>query len=489
MAATSRLTRRTFLGVGTFALSAAALRAPLFAAARSANGDLRVAVIGVRGRGRDHVEALRRLPGVSVAAVCDVDANVLAAEVKRLADAGVAVAAVRDPRALFDRRDVDAVSIATPNHWHALLGIWACQAGMDVYVEKPVSHGVFEGRQLVRAAERHGRIVQAGMQCRSSGGIADAVAFLRAGGLGRIRWARGLCYKPRPSIGRTAGPQSLPAGVDYDLWCGPAPAAPLRRKNLHYDWHWVHETGNGDLGNQGVHQMDLARWALGERGLPAAALSIGGRLGYEDDGTTPNTQLVYLEYASAPLLFEVRGLPRDRAAQAAAGWSEMDRFRDTSIGVVVECEGGWLRIPDYASAQAFSPDGELLRSWQGAADHFANFVAAVRSRRREDLAADVVEGHVSAALCHLGNISHRLGAPAEPAALRAAAAADPEVLGEAVERTLRHLEANAVDLGATPLTLGRKLALEPGVESFRDDAEADGLLRRADRAPFAVPEV
>jgi predicted dehydrogenase len=480
------LTRRSFfLGAGIAATSLALKRN---AFARSRSDEVRIAVIGVHGRGRDHVEGFRKVPGVRVVAVCDVDQHVLAEEIERLDKAGVKVEGIRDARDLFARKDVDAVSIATPNHWHALLAVWACQAGKDVYVEKPVSHSVWEGRQIVRAARKYERIVQTGTQCRSSEGIAEAFAWVREGHLGKIVLARGLCYKPRGSIGKVDGPQTVPDWIDYDMWSGPAQVVPLRRRSLHYDWHWVNSTGNGDVGNQGVHQMDLARWALGESGLPSEVISIGGRLGYVDDGETPNTQIVLLGYERAPLVFEVRGLPRDSAAQKGDWGAGMDSFKDTRIGVVVHCENGWLRVPDYESAQAYDKDGKEVKTWKAASDHFANFVDSVRSRKRESLHADIEEGHVSSALCHVGNVSHVLGSAASVDDLRAAAAKSAP-LGESLERVLAHLTANGIDLAKTPLTLGRKLRIDRERERFIDDAQADRLLKREYRDPYTVPAV
>jgi predicted dehydrogenase len=390
-----------------------------------------------------------------------------------------------DIRQMLDNANIDAVSIATPNHWHSLAAIWAIQAGKDVYVEKPVSHEVWEGRQLVTAARRHNRIVQTGTQSRSSLAIAQAMQWVKEGNLGKIRCAHALCYKRRRSIGKVDGPQPVPASIDYDLWCGPAPKGALLRKRLHYDWHWVWPTGNGDLGNQGIHQMDLARWILGERALSPRVLSLGGRLGYQDDGTTPNTQIVFHDYPAAPLFFEVRGLPADTSDQ------KMDTYHGGSIAVVVECEGGWMVIPDDAnSVRMEDKDGKECKRFPEASDHssdhFANFIAAVRSRHSADLKADVLEGHISSALCHTGNISYRLGHPQSPEEIRDAVKADPG-LSEALGRMEQHLGANQVDLHKTPATLGMVLNMDPGKERFTGNPAANALLTREYRRPFVVP--
>jgi predicted dehydrogenase len=482
------LTRRKFLSTGLATGAVLALDARARATRRAPSDEVRVAVVGLRGRGHDHIEGLRKLSGVRLVALCDVDNDVLERERARLAapDIGLDVKGYRDLRKLLDEIELEAVSIATPNHWHALQAIWACQAGAHVYVEKPVSHNVWEGRQIVKAARKHERVVAVGTQCRSSQAIAEAIRWLHEEHLGRIQLARGLCYKPRPSIGKVDGPQTVPASVDFELWTGPAPMKPLHRKNLHYDWHWVGDTGNGDLGNQGIHQMDLARWALGESGPAPEVISVGGRLGYDDDGNTPNTQLALHLYPRAPLLFEVRGLPRDAAAQKADWGQGMDEFAGVRIGVVVHCEQGKLVIPSYDSAQAFDAKGEEVKRWQGAHDHFENFVMAVRSGKPKELAADIEEGHQSSALCHYANVSHALGKPVSCADLRA----EVEVLvplAEACERVITHLQANGVDLAQTPLTLGRRLRIDGARESFVGDEEANRLLTREYREPFVVP--
>ncbi|MEQ1634001.1 MAG: gfo/Idh/MocA family oxidoreductase, partial [Planctomycetota bacterium] len=281
--------------------------------------------------------------------------------------------------------------------------------------------------------------------------------------------------------------QKVPEGLDYELWTGPSPMKALRRKSLHYDWHWDFDTGNGDVGNQGIHQMDLARWALGEAGLPKRTISVGGRLGYEDDGNTPNSQIVWHDYATAPLLFEVRGLPRDEAAQKADWGKGMDDYLGARVGVIVHCERGTLRIPDYTRAIAYDEKGKEIRRFEGATDHYANFVDAVRSRKVEDLRADVEQGHVSSALCHLGNVSHQLGAPSGTADL---AAAMERFAGanEAAGRLFEHLQKNGVDLTKDRLRLGAELAIDAAKERFVGNDAANALLTREYRAGFEVPE-
>lgn len=448
--------------------------------ATGANSDIRFAVVGFGGRGMAHIQGLREVAGTRMVALCDVDCAILDREVKKYRDLGEKIEGYTDIRKLLENKDIDVVSFATPNHWHALGAIWAMQAGKDVYVEKPVSHNVWEGRRIVEVARQLNRIVQTGTQSRSSSGIREAIAWVREGHIGKILRARGFCYKPRPSIGKVDGPQPVPPGIDYDLWCGPAPKEPLMRKKLHYDWHWVWPTGNGDLGNQGIHQMDMARWALGETALSPRVLSVGGRLGYADDGTTPNTMIVFHDYPTAPLIFEVRGLP------ASADAKNMDKYHGVDIGIVVDCEGGAMLISNYTGAKVEDKDGVELKKFSGASSHFANFIDAVRSRKPGDLNAEILEGHLSSALCHTGNISYRLGKPQSPEEIREAVKANQD-LAEALGRMEEHLAANHVDLRKTPATLGAVLKMDPQTERFVGNRKANRLLTREYRKPFIVP--
>ncbi|MFT5153797.1 MAG: putative dehydrogenase, partial [Planctomycetota bacterium] len=441
------ISRRHFIQAST-ATAAILGTAPAVLARRSRSDELRVAVIGVRGRGGSHIHGLQKLDGVQVTLLCDVDENALARAATGLAEKGVEVETETDLRRVMDRKDIDIIATATPNHWHSLLTIWACQTGKDVYVEKPVSHNVFEGRQMVRAARKYNRIVQTGTQARSSTSIAEAVAWVQAGNLGKIVCSRGLCYKPRQSIGKVRGPQGIPAGVDYDLWIGPAPLVPLMRRSLHYDWHWDFATGNGDLGNQGIHQMDIARWFLGEKKLAPRVQSLGGRFAYDDDADTPNTVVAVHDYASAPLVFEVRGLPKDAASQKKDWGGSMDTYMGARIGNIVHCEEGHVLVSNsYNNVRAFDKEGTMVKEWKGSADHFADFIDAVRSRKSSDLAADIEEGHISSALCHTSNASYLAG---QTVSLDDGRTSMGEGFGgEAFGRLYEHLSANGVGLDSS----------------------------------------
>jgi hypothetical protein len=327
----------------------------------------------------------------------------------------------------------------------------------------------------------------------------EAVEWVRAGNIGKITASRGFCYKRRESIGKTTGPQPVPETINYDLWTGPAPLVPPHRntKNgtVHYDWHWFWAYGNGDVGNQGIHQMDVARWFLGESGLPRRSLSVGGRLGYEDDGETPNTLVVIHDYATAPLIFEVRGLPAKAGATGTgadprenADAAGMDKYRGVNIGNVVDCEGGSLIVKSYTSATAVDRDGNVLKEFKGNDRHMQNFIDVVRSRKTAELYGPIEEGHVSSALCHLGNISYRIGHATPPAELNDLVKSNWP-LHDAYGRMVEHLGANNVDVAKTPLTAGIPLLVDVKAERLTgpDAARANALISRKYRAPFVVP--
>ena len=479
----SRRNRREFLEDSMFAAAAAVAASAVPSTMANAeeqsaspNERLGVAVVGVRGRGGSHIGAFAGRKDTEILYICDADRDIgekRAEEVARRQ--GRKPQFVEDIRSLLEDNRVDIVSIATPNHWHALGSIWAIQAGKDVYVEKPVSHNVSEGRRIVQAARKHNKICQTGTQCRSNPGMRAAIEFVQSGKIGRVKVARGLCYKRRPSIG-PRGTYQPPASVNYDLWLGPAPLAPVTRPQFHYDWHWQWDYGNGDLGNQGIHQMDIARWGLGVDQLSRSVLSYGGRFGYVDAGETANTQVVIHNYGEQTLVFEVRGL-------------ETGDLRGAKVGVIFECEDGYVVVPSYDSGAAFDLKGNMIARFSGGADHFQNFLAAVRSRKYTDLTADIEEGHLSSALCHMGNISYRLG---KAMSIEAAKKHLEEVkcqdrVLETFQRTLEHLKENDINLAQLEITVGPELAFDPQTETFVGRADANALLTREYRAPFIVP--
>jgi predicted dehydrogenase len=484
------ISRRFFLASSSAALAAGAMGGCANKAASPApairegtrtwaSDRVRIAVVGVRGRGKDHVAELAGIPNVEIAAICDIDSNVVGPAIRIVQEKqGRTPYFVQDFRRILADRSIDAVSIATTNHWHSLQTIWACQAGKDVYVEKPVSHNIFEGRRAVEAARKYDRIVQAGTQSRSSNSIKKTIAFVRSGKLGKLLYAQGLCYKRRKSIGHYDD-EFVPPGVDYNLWLGPAPESAFNRNRFHYEWHWNWQYGNGDLGNQGIHQIDVIRWGIGKGELPGSAISLGGRFGYQDDGETPNTQISWMEYGpnDPKVLFEVRGL-------------ETEKERDIDVGVIFHCTDGFVTIPfSNVKPAAWSLKMEKLIEFAGQEpdeSHFTNFIDCVISRKQKDLAADIQEGHLSSALCHVANISYRL-AEERPFTVDLPASS-PSPLLETFERTCKHLKDNGCDLGQLQYRMGRELKVDPRTERFFDNDDANGMVSRDYRLPFLVPQ-
>ncbi len=468
--------RRKFLQSSLGAIAAAGAGLPGLAQAdpprAGANDRLRVAVIGVRGQGRVHVGRWSAQKDVEVAALCDPDENVIGGAMAAAEKSGGKKPRYfKDLRKLMEDKSIDAVSIATPNHWHVLASIWAIQAGKDVYVEKPLGHNVWEQRKLVEASRRYDRLVQMGNYPRSNANLRAGMAFLRSGKLGKVRVARAIWYSGRASIGKKPdGP--VPAGVDYDLWLGPAPERPYNPNRFHYNWHWNWDYGGGEIANNGIYLLDTARWGIGKDGHPASVRCVGGRFGYEDDGQTPNTQIAAYDYGDAQILLEVRGLPSEK-------------YRDVSIGTFFDCEKGRF-VSAGGTVAAYTPEGEVIERFTGGGDHFRNFVDAVKSRKREDLNSEVLEGHLSTSLCHLANLSYRLGER------RTMETDDPfgknAEANEMYLRFRRHLEQQGIDPSKAQAGFGRALAFDPQAEKFAGDPEADALLSRDYRKPYVVPD-
>jgi predicted dehydrogenase len=406
----------------------------------SPNDTVRIGVVGCGGRGGSHVEAWSEMPNVELVALCDVDESHFAPKLKIIqAKGGKKPATYADMRKMLDDKNIDAVSIATPNHWHTLQTIWACQAGKDVYVEKPCSHNVFESQQIVAAARKYDRIVQQGSQSRSSAALQEGVKRMRDGELGDVYMARGLCYKWRDTIGKTP-PSPVPAGVDYDLWTGPAPLREFTKNRFHYNWHWFWDTGNGDLGNQGIHEVDIARWGLGVT-HPTKVSAIGGKFMFDDDQETPNTLSASYEFdvdgKKKMMTFEVRHWISPHEAGISEGKP------GNTIGNQFYGSNGYLVIDNYNKYwTVLGRDQKPGPTATKRDEHWENFIAAVRSRKRQDLNAEIEEGALSCNLVHLANISYRLG------------------------RTL-HWDAKTM--------------------TCVDDAEANKMLTRAYRTPYVVP--
>lgn len=488
------VSRRQFLATSAAAAASVTLLSSNTARAAGAS-DIRIAAIGVRGRGQSALNEL----GKNIVAICDVDQHVLEERASKFEEKqGRKVQRFTDYRKLLEDKNIDAVAIATPNNTHALITIAAVQAGKDVYCEKPTAQTIWESRQMVQAARKYDRIIQIGTQARSSESIKSAVEFIRSGELGAIRYAVGTCYKPRPSIGKSDTPFQFPSHIDKDLWIGPAADEPFYRpaknsqggENPHYDWHWDFNTGNGDMGNQGIHQMDVARWLLGVDKLAPRVISIGGRLGYDDAGNTPNTQIAYFDYPDAPLIFETRGLPRSKEGQRR--WDRsMDNYRGIQIGVLVQCEKGYVVVGNsYMDATAFDNEGKQIKGWKNRGlPHFENWLNAVAARNASLLNAEIQEGHLSSSLCFMGSVSHRLGEKKRAREI-AEFVAGRELLAHSFDRMASHLRANDVDIDdEATITQGAMLELDTDSEMFVGNDAANELRTREQRAPFVVPDL
>ncbi len=411
----------------------------------SPNDTINVAVMGIRSRGSDHAAALAKLPNVHVAVLCDIDERLFPKTVDMVEKiSGKRPKTEIDIRRVLDNREIDAVTIAAPNHWHALATIWACQAGKHVYVEKPVSYNISEGRKMVEASRKYDRIVQVGTQNRSNPTVRAAMEFLHAGKLGKIYMIKCVVFRPRESLGRKAN-SPVPPGVHYDLWVGPSPWKPFNENRFHYNWHWFWATGNGETGNNGPHYTDVARWALQKYEHPRRIQSMGGNDVFDQDQETPNTQMTLMEYADGTRVqLEVRGL----YSNAENGMT---------MGLLIFGSEGWMHLDGDGWKTYFGRKNEpgVQRSekedkvekqdnrYTEDGAHFFNFIEAVRANKREAQTADILEGHLSATMCHLGNIAYRTG---------------------------------------------RQIVFDPANENFPGDAEANGYLSREYRYPFVVPE-
>ncbi len=441
---------------------------------------LRVAVVGVKGRGMSHVSGFLGKNNCEITTVCDCDEAVIGPAMKAIeGKQGKAPKYEKDIRKVVENKSIDIISIATPNHWHALMAVWAMENGKDVYVEKPATHNVHEGAIMLAAARKFKRICQVGTQSRSNPGMQDAIAYVRSGKLGKVDLAIGLCYKPRGSIGVVKAATEPPATMDYDLWCGPAPKDPVMRNKLHYDWHWIWNYGNGDLGNQGVHEMDKARWGLAKTTMPNSVFSLGGRFGYTDDGQTANTQLCVFDYSDAKMIFEVRGL-------------STEAYKGAKVGNIWVGTDGYVVCPNYAGGVAYDKAGKEVAKFAGGGDqhHFDNFVKVVRSRKLEEQNCDIAEGHLSAALCHLANISYRLGT--EQAVGKDATISDDKNVNDFYLAMIEHLKNNKVDVAKTVGRFGPKLTIDPKTEKFTGTAagvaKANAMLFREYRKGFELKD-
>lgn len=498
--------RRQF-GIYTASLAATTIAASsVRSQAADPNSVVGLAVVGVNGRGMSHVEGFAANKQVEIRAIVDIDSEVGEKKASLISSkTGKRPVVYTDMRKAFDSKDIDIVSCAAPNHWHALCGVWAMQAGKDIYLEKPISHNVFEGRTLVEACKKYGRLLQTGTQTRSSPAAIEAMQYIHDGKIGEVKFARGLCYKRRPAIGQL-GDYPIPESVDFDLWSGPATFTnpKVTRPKFHYDWHWQRHYGNGDLGNQGPHQTDVARWGLQLNRHPNSIVSYGGRLGYQaekkdasyvDAGDTANTEVSIYDYGDKCIVFETRGL-EDRPDTDPELAKLYGAKPGNKIGVVFYGSEGYLVQYSYLHFAAFDRSFNQVMEFKVKGDslnalHMTNFVEACNTRDAGRLTADALTGHFSASVSHLGNISYYLGesnrlttAELSKALSGIKSLDDNEAT---LQRTLAHLKANGVDTDKAVLSLGPQLAFDPEKERFTNNDAANQMLTREYRKGFEVP--
>jgi len=486
-----QLTRRRFvqLAAGLGATAASGFHANyVIAGTKSsgrvlgANDKVRVAVAGIHGRGGDHIGEYAKLANVEIAYLVDPDSTQFASRTKSVERrAGNKPTCVQDLRKALEDKNLDVVSIASPNHWHTLLTIWSCQAGKNVYVEKPCSHTIFEGRKCVEAAEKYGVVVQHGTQQRSEGRRAGEIAALQAGKWGKLLVSKAYVCKPRWSIGFKPD-EPAPSTLDFDHWIGPARLRPFNRNLVHYNWHWNWDFGNGEIGNQGVHQTDVAHWSLGPAAtLPTRVWCLGGRLGYEDQGQTPNMQLAVYEFGDVTVVVEVRGLLEK--GKNANG----DFFFPPKVSNEFYTSEGMVRDGEFFPQEGGKPHKvtvEPVHVTPGGA--FGSFINCVRNRTPKAVNAPILDGHYAAALCHLANISYRLGHQV-PFSQDPHGMSNPQIV-ESFEMIERNLKGVGVNLDKATYCMGRTLSIDPKTERFIGDPEADRLLTQDYRAGYEVPE-
>lgn len=469
---------------GSLAAGVGLTLASPFSRVRGANGDIRVAVVGINRRGGSHIGGFDKMDGVRVVALCDVDRKVLERRAKPFKDKNKKVDEYIDVRKMLEDKDLDVVTIATTNHWHSLITIWACQAGKDVYVEKPCSHNVFEGRKCVEAARKYNRIVQHGTGKRSSGDRAGQIAAIWSGKYGKLLVSKGYCCKPRWSIGFKKV-EEPPAHLDFNIWLGPAKKQPYHGNLVHYNWHWFWDFGNGDMGNQGVHEMDIARWAIKGSTLPKSVVSMGGRWvnedNFKDQGQTPNQLLSVFDYGETLLVFETRGLVKKKGKNGKIPFPKIvtNEFYTTE-GVV---KGG--KFHPKQGGKTYDVEPEEIHVTDGGT--FGSFIKCVRSRKREEVNGEILDGHLSSALCHLGNISFQLGKQV-PWDTNPSDFKTNKVVSDSMMTVLENTKAIGVDPAKYTYCLGPKLDFDPEKEKFVNNRKADELLTRPYRKPFVVPE-
>lgn len=469
----NQISRRQFLGTTAAASTVYSL---LPHTVLGANNRVNVGIIGVGDKGGGHLLEFNNLPDVSVIAVSDPDTDHM-----NKADSGVTKH--RDLRKLLEMKDIDAVVIATPNHWHSLAAIMACQAGKHAYVEKPVSHSIYEGRKMVEAARKYDRIVQTGTQHRSCPGVIDCAKDVQAGVYGKVLWAHCSKLESRKPIGKITQPSQVPSTVDYNLWAGPAPMTPVMRKQFHYDWHWQWNWGDGDIGNWGVHYLDDLRHILGWNDVPTKIQSAGNRW-WDDNGETPNMHFCMMEHNGLNIVVDIRNLP-DPGRGGSAGAVYL-RGRG---GNYIACEKGYIKIARGGGA-AYDYDNKRIKQYNGngGKGHDANFINAIREGSNKSLAAKIEIGHLSTVMCHQANIGYRVGKNASLDEMHDLTVNNGDATNT-LQSMLTQIEGNQIDLAKQPFILGPQLTYDNHTERFTGTHadKANTLVNITSRKQFAIP--
>ncbi len=487
------INRRQFLKHSLSATASSYLGLSLYKPrrARAANNEIRVAIVGIGGRGRGLIYDFHKIEGVNVVALCDADKQRVDENLEKFKKENQnmdakAIQGYVDFRKILDRKDVDVIAIASPNHWHSLMTVMACQAGKHVYSEKPVSHAIWEGRKMVEAARKYNRIVQTGTQQRSCPAVQEAARDIQSGKYGKVLWVHCSRLNSRQPIGKVTEAQPIPDTVDYNLWAGPAPKTPVMRKSFHYDWHWQWNWGNGEMANWGVHYVDDLRHILGWNDVPTKVISAGNRFAWDDNGQTPNMLFALFDYDGTKAVVEIRNLPDPKRRGGKTGAVYLER-RD---GNYIQCENATVRI-SRGGGWSFDNKGNKIHQYKGdgGAGHVQNFIKALRSGRREDLNAEIEVGHLSTTMCHQANVSFLAGAEASVDEARENFKAHEDAVNT-LSDVVEQLEGNGVDLTKEKLILGPQLTYDRKQECFIGDNadKANKYVKCSYREPFVVPE-
>ena len=446
------------------------------------NDQIRIGIIALGRRGGEHLNQFKKLKGVNVVAICDPDKHILDDKLK----SNPGIDGYTDAREILDRDDVDAVVIATPNHWHSLMTVLACQAGKHVYVEKPVSHSIWEGRKMVEAARKYNRIVQAGTQHRSCPAVQRAAKDIQAGKYGKVLWVHCSRLNSREPIGKVTEPQPVPDYIDYNLWAGPAPMSPVMRKKFHYDWHWQWNWGDGDMANWGIHYIDDLRHILGWDNVPDSVMAVGNRFAWDDNGQTPNMHFSVMEYDGLKVVIDVRNLPDPKRKGGNTGAVYLGR-RD---GNYIQCENASVRI-SRGGGGAYDNNDERIVQYRGdgGSAHAQNFIDALRKNSNKDLNAEIEIGHLSTVMCHQANIAFRTGQEASVKEI-SDNIADHEDAVNTFNDMLEQLKGNGVNIEEKPFVLGKKFTYDRAKECFtgENSDKANEFIKSSYREPFVLPE-